>query len=55
MRFTTQILLLIRDNLGQRFSEALYRAFEARMMRRYRGWTRTGQAEGGWQSPSGQI
>ena len=55
MRFTTQVLLPIYDNLGVRFSDALYRAFEVRMMRQYRGWTRTGEVNGAWQSPAGEI
>jgi hypothetical protein len=53
--FITQILLPKRDNLGRRYLAEAYRAFHARMIRRYGGWTRKGQAEGAWLSPAGQV
>ena len=55
MTFITQVLLPKSDNLGQPFSKELYHAFHARMIRRYGGWTRKGQADGAWLSPSGQL
>jgi hypothetical protein len=55
MPFITQILLPKRDNLGHLFARRAYRAFHARMIQRYGGWTRKGQAEGAWLSPSGQL
>ena len=55
MPFITQILLPKRDNLGRRFARDAYRPFHARMIRRYGGWTRKGQAEGAWLSPTGQL
>jgi len=48
-------LLPKRDNLGRPFGREHYSAFQARLIRRYRGWTRKGQAEGAWLSPSGEI
>jgi hypothetical protein len=55
MQVITQVLLPKYDNLGQRFRRRDYRAFHARMVRRYRGWTRKGQAEGVWLGPSGHL
>lgn len=55
MSFITQILLPKHDNFGRRFGRSRYAAFHARMLRKYRGWTRKGQAEGAWLSPSGEI
>ena len=50
MPFITQILLPKRDNIGRRFSRKKYSAFHARMVRKFGGWTRKGQAEGAWLS-----
>jgi hypothetical protein len=55
MLFITQVLVPKRDNLGRRFNRARYRAFHARMIRRFGGWTRKGQAEGAWLSPAGRL
>lgn len=55
MAFITQVLLPKRDNLGRRFERELYAAFHARMIRKFGGWTRKGQAEGAWLSPSGKF
>ena len=55
MPFITQVLLPERDNLGRAFGRARYGAFHARLIRRFGGWTRQGQAEGAWLSPSGTI
>ena len=55
MPFITQILLPKRDNAGRPFAAQAYRAFHARMIERYGGWTRKGQAEGAWLSPSGEL
>ncbi|SRR6266478_6651906 len=55
MPFITQVLLPKRDNLGRPFERELYLAFHARMLRRFGGWTRKGQAEGAWLSPSGRL
>jgi hypothetical protein len=55
MPFITQVLLPKRDRLGRRFARQAYRAFHSRMIHRYGGWTRKGQAEGAWLSPSGQL
>ena len=55
MQFITQVLLPKRDNSGRLFDRETYRAFHARMIRRFGGWTRKGQAEGAWLSPSGQL
>jgi hypothetical protein len=55
MPFITQVLLPKRDNLGHRFARGAYRAFHTRMIRRYGGWTRKGQAEGAWLSATGQL
>ena len=55
MEFITLVLLPKCDNLGQPFPREHYRIFQARMMRRYCGWTKKGQAEGAWLSPSGLV
>lgn len=55
MPFITQILLPKRDNLGRPFARRKYAAFHARMLRKFGGWTRKGQAEGAWLSPSGRL
>jgi hypothetical protein len=55
MAFITQVLLPKRDNLGRPFDRKTYDAFHLRMIRRFGGWTRKGQAEGAWLSPSGQL
>ncbi len=55
MSFITQILLPKRDNLGRRFGRMHYGPFHARLIRRFGGWTRKGQAEGAWLSPSGTL
>ncbi len=43
MPFLTPVLLPKRDNLGRPFDQECYRAFPARMIQRFRGWTRKGQ------------
>ena len=48
MPFITQILLPMRGNVGRPFGRELYDAFHARLIRRFGGWTRKGQAEGAW-------
>ena len=45
----------MEDNLGRSFGRKHYRAFHARMIHRFGGWTRKGQAEGSWLSPSGEV
>jgi hypothetical protein len=55
MPFVTQILLPKHDNLGRRWRRDHYRAFHARMIRRFGGWTRKGQSEGAWLAPSGHL
>jgi len=55
MPFITQILLPKGDNLGQPFDQERYAAFHARMITKFGGWTRKGQAEGAWLSPSGHL
>ena len=55
MSFITQILLPKSDNLGKPFDRVRYRAFHGRLLRRFGGWTRKGQAEGAWLSPSGEL
>jgi len=55
MPFITQVLIPKRDNLGRPFDRETYSAFHARMIRRFGGWTRKGQAEGAWLSPSGLL
>ena len=55
MPFITQILLPKCNNLGQPFDRQNYSMFHSRMIRKFGGWTRKGQAEGTWLSPSGQL
>jgi hypothetical protein len=55
MPFITQILLPMRGNVGRPFGRELYDAFHARLIHRFGGWTRKGQAEGAWLSGSGEI
>jgi hypothetical protein len=55
MPFITQILLPKCDNLGRSFDRDRFDAFHARMIRRFGGWTRKGQTEGAWLSPSGLL
>ena len=55
MPFITQILLPKSNNLGQPFDRERYLAFHARLIRKFGGWTRKGQAEGAWLSPSGHL
>jgi len=55
MPFITQVLLPKRDNLGQPYGREHYRAFHARMIDRFGGWTRKGQAEGAWLGPAGKL
>src|SRR5438874_17674 len=55
MPYITQILIPKRDNLGRPFSRAAYGPFHLRLIRRFGGWTRKGQAEGAWLSPSGAV
>lgn len=55
MPFITQILLPKRDNLGRPISAEAYKRFHDRMIQRYGGWTRKGQAEGAWLGASGQV
>src|SRR5438045_765632 len=55
MPFITQVLLPKRDNLSRPFGRERYSAFHARMLRRFGGWTRKGQAEGAWLNPSGKL
>jgi hypothetical protein len=55
MPFITQVLLPKRDNLGKMIPQARFRTFQNRMIDRYRGWTRKGQAEGAWLSPTGML
>jgi len=55
MPFITQVLLPKRGNDGRRFGRNRYRAFHARMIRRYNGWSRKGQAEGAWLSATGDL
>src|SRR6266404_4143120 len=55
MPFITQVLLPKRGNLGQLFRRKRFAAFHARMIRKFGGWTRKGQAEGAWLSPSGLL
>jgi len=49
------VLLPKRDNFGVSFGRDRYRAFHARLLRKFGGWTRKGEAEGAWLSPSGEI
>src|SRR5690242_17017549 len=55
MPFITQVLIPKRDNAGRPFARERYTAFHARMMQRFGGWTRKGQAEGAWLSPAGKL
>jgi len=55
MPFITQVLLPKRDTSGHLFERELYHAFHARMPQRFGGWTRKGQAQGAWLSPSGRL
>jgi len=55
MPFITQILLPECDNQGQPFDRERYSAFHARLIQRFGGWTRKGQAEGAWLSSSGEL
>ena len=55
MVFITQILIPKCNNWGKPFNRERYRAFHARMIRKFRGWTRKGEAEGAWLSPSGCL
>jgi hypothetical protein len=55
MPFITQVLVPRRDNTGRLFRPQRYAGFHARMMRRFGGWTRKGQAEGAWLSPAGSL
>jgi hypothetical protein len=55
MPFITQILLPMRDNFGRVFGRDAYRPFHRRMIQRFGGWTRKGQAEGAWLAPSGEF
>jgi hypothetical protein len=55
MPYITQVLLPKRDNLGRAFDREDFTAFHARLIRRFGGWTRKGQAEGAWLSPSGEV
>jgi hypothetical protein len=55
MPFITQVLLPKRDNLGRIFDRHRFGAFHARLLRRFGGWTRKGQAEGAWLRPSGEV
>lgn len=55
MPFITQVLLPKRDNAGRPMGRDVFGSFHARMIKRFGGWTRKGQAEGAWISPSGQI
>ena len=55
MPFITQILLPKCTNVGHVFDRKSYRPFHARMIRKFGGWTRKGQAEGAWLSPSGRL
>jgi hypothetical protein len=55
MPFITQVLLPKHDNLGRAFRPDRYRPFHDRLIRRFGGWTRKGQAEGAWLGASGEI
>ena len=55
MSFITQVLLPKHDNYGRSFGHGRYRRFHDRMIRRYGGWTRKGQAEGTWLSSLGDL
>ena len=55
MPFITQILLPKVDNLGRRIPRDRFSEFQRRLLRKFGGWTRKGQAEGAWLSPEGTI
>ncbi|MCI0376818.1 MAG: hypothetical protein L0215_04380 [Gemmataceae bacterium] len=55
MSYITQILLPKRDNFGNRFRKEDYAPFHARMIEKFHGWARKGQAEGAWLSLSGRL
>ena len=55
MPFITQLLIPKNDNVGRPFQKELYAAFHARMIRKFGGWTRKGQAEGAWLAGSGRL
>jgi hypothetical protein len=55
MTFITQVLLPKRGNDGRRYQRRQFGAFHGRMIKRFGGWTRKGQAEGAWLSPSGDF
>jgi hypothetical protein len=55
MDFVTQLLLPKKDNHGRKYPKLQYAPFHARMMQRFRGWTRKGQVEGAWLGLSGKI
>lgn len=55
MPFITQILLPKRDNLGRLHRKKLFAAFHARMIQKFSGWTRKGQAEGAWLGVTGNL
>lgn len=55
MSFITQVLLPKRSNEGRAYERERYQAFHARMIRRFGGWTRKGQAEGAWLNPAGKV
>jgi hypothetical protein len=55
MPFLTQVLLPKGDNLGHPFRPEQYSGFHARMIQHFGGWTRKGQVEGAWLSPSGTL
>jgi hypothetical protein len=55
MAFITQVLLPKRDNLGRVVDREKFEEFHARLILKFGGWTRKGQAEGAWLSPSGTV
>jgi hypothetical protein len=55
MPFITQVLIPKCDNSGRPFEKEVYLDFHTRMLQRFGGWTRKGQAEGAWLSPSGRL
>jgi hypothetical protein len=55
MPIITQVLLPKRDNFGRLFRRKRFAPFHARMIRKFGGWTRKGQAEGAWLSASGKL
>jgi hypothetical protein len=55
MPFVTQILLPKHDNSGRPFARKRFAAFHGRMIRKFGGWTRKGQAEGAWLGVSGKL